>query len=178
MKIIPKKGDYLINDGMSDSDYEAVVSLLKNYGCGRGEARSYNQRYFGWSAHTLGICHATVAGESCTNLNGRELTIADLLGSEEEECFPAVGEKCNFETRDYMGECIISYIGIDHVLFIGCATNKEYAAGKDKVKFSPIKSEREKCVEEIIEIITRGKTVNNGYRSIAECIYDSGWRKV
>jgi hypothetical protein len=183
MKIIPQKGDYVKTEGMSDDQYHAIAEIFLLSGSNAGEYRkddAYEYQAFKYFGIDIGckLYHHDLV----QFFSGRELSINDLLGDDECSFLPNVGDVVDQSNNGQYWQTVEIKYKDDFIIFYA---NKMHAGNywmskidDPSLKFRPIKSERELAIESIIETITHGKTVNNGYRHIAESIYDAGWRKV
>ncbi len=96
----------------------------------------------------------------------------------QEQYQPKIGEECEY-TYNRKAWFITTplFIGKEVFVFIDTETGREVCATHLGFDFRPIKSERDKAINRLVEVIESTKTISGNYRHIAESIYDDGFRK-
>jgi hypothetical protein len=187
MKITPKPGDYVRIDGMSKDQHDSIANAFMDAGFASGEYNGNHKHYsyLGISVHTKSLFYAAWVGEGNSTLNGRELSLSGLLGDEEGvwsgDGLPPVGVTVQY-SADYStpgtlaGEWYSGKVVAYHEGFVWLSDNG--IRPTEKLKFRPLKSEREIAIEEIEDIHKqwmKGKSME--VSDFFGLIYDAGFKK-
>ena len=181
MKLQLKPGDYVSTKGMTEEQYHAVCRRFIECGCKTGEYPDFSEakrlNFIGWAKRTDGIFHSEECGTGSWPLFLNEILISDL--SKEKwngEGLPPVGTECEVIRRGVVetDRAKISYQGNGVLCYIDMDTGMEFSAAHDAHEFRPIKSEREKAIEEMRDSFN----VEIGNQDfIFGALYDAGYRK-
>ena len=184
MKIIPKEGDYIKTAGLTEEQYHKVAKKIISLGFSYGEYPDAEQ-FREYPKFGIVIGRLYHGDES---FNGRELSLSDLLGDKlpyHHEWIPEVGSCC--EISAYMlpnsfRECKVLFISDYHCIVE--SKNREDCYHLQYVNFRPLKSDREKVIQEMKQSVSYESRVSTYERdsslanSIISQLYDAGYRKV
>jgi len=185
MKLQLKPGDYVSTKGMTEDQYHAVCKRFIECGCGVGEYPDetilYHQ-FLGWANIAA---YAKYNGNIFHGLNtafdGKLYTVFEILFCDQPEIWngtglPPANTECEYY-RKSSNEWIAStvkYIG-KKVIVIQYKTGCEFSRRKTEVKFRPIKSDREKAIEEMGKYLQLQEV--DCYKTWCAALYDAGYRK-
>jgi len=187
MKITLKPGDHVRTEGISDAEYEFAINTFYEARCPFGEGRIENWKdyqYFGWGIR--GLYHSNVN----SSLDGRELSLSDLLGDEEAppvgKGIPQIGASVLAKNLDNefsrFNELTVSIVGHfddgdDGGVVIFHPSRGHASLSNHHLFLFPIKSERELAIEEMKESFLMRFNCTCSLEFLGQ-LYDAGYRKI
>lgn len=194
MKITPRPGDYVSTKGMTEDQYHAIVKVFKDAGAQSGEPIDYDlwvsaqgsrtQPFVGIRRAANVIFHGKNNSPNC--LDGRELSLSDLLEPEVEEVvwdgkgLPPVGVSAEFKLASgaWAPGLIIAHAkesGAQCAIF---QMNDDWTFCNNPKSFRPIKSERQEVIKEISSVHDEWlKDGGASVESFFDKLYNAGFRK-
>jgi len=181
MKLQLKPGDYVSTKGMTEDQYHAVCRRFIECGCPIGEHSEdraiLHYAAMGWANNCEHLPYNNKFFHGLENgFKGKLYTVEQILSSEQEiwngTGLPPVGTEC--EIYPIHTKAKITYMGNGVGCYIDLSNGLEFSIATCNVTFRPIKSDREKAIDEMYS--TLENTASMSYKQVAEKLYDAGYR--
>lgn len=188
-KIKLQPGDYARRD-MGEDKYRECAQRFLDGGCHEIEdiGSFFNEPFFGWlKGEYHGLYHGAESAFTGRLLTYEQIMEKDMTDNSwhEKGELPPVGTECEWDTKENDFHEKVQIAAIVKGKFFPVAIMQfydDFGIEADPTRFRPIKSDREKAIEEIYSILaSRIGLYTEAHaekcRFAAEALYDAGYRK-